>query len=182
MSIGLAITTPLLLAGSMVVWGLLFATGLPTLACSLIASAAMVSGLLMLERVAPRPGLAPRAAGTLHSDVAFTATTTLVALMIPYVVSIPLGRAAGVALGTGSLWPAGLPRTASVIVCVLVADFTSYWWHRLQHTSGTSWLWRIHSVHHSSRHFDLWMGGRVHPLDAPVSRPSATLLALVGDP
>jgi sterol desaturase/sphingolipid hydroxylase (fatty acid hydroxylase superfamily) len=183
MSVGLGITTPALLAGSVVIWGLLFATGLPTLACSLIASGAMVSGLLVLERIAARPGLAPRPAGTLHSDVAFTATTTLVALAMPYLVSIPLGRAAGVALGTASFWPAGLPRPASIVACVLVADFTSYCWHRLQHTTGASWLWRIHSVHHSSRHFDLWMGGRVHPFDAlGFTTVGYALLAIVGAP
>ena len=160
-----ALATPALLVTSMLAWIVLWTTGVPPVASSLAASIVMVAGLLLLERVTPRPGLGPRPAGTLRSDVAFTATTTMVAIVAPSWLVIPLGRAVAAELGTARVWPAGLPLWASALAAVLVADLTSYWWHRLQHTTGESWLWRLHSVHHSPRHFDFWMGARVHPLD-----------------
>jgi sterol desaturase/sphingolipid hydroxylase (fatty acid hydroxylase superfamily) len=160
-----AVATPALLTASMVAWIALWRAGVPSLASSLSASIVMVVGLLLLERVMPRPGLEPRPSGTLLCDVAFTATTTVVAVVAPSLVVVPLVRAAASALGAVPLWPAGLPLWASVVAAILVADLMSYWWHRLQHTTGDSWLWRLHSVHHSPRHFDFWMGARVHPLD-----------------
>jgi sterol desaturase/sphingolipid hydroxylase (fatty acid hydroxylase superfamily) len=125
----------------------------------------VVAGMLLLEAATPRPGLAARPAGTLRSDVAFTATTTIMAMVVPAFVLIPFARRAVAAIGMPVVWPAWMPLWASAVAAVVLADFNSYWWHRLQHTTGESWLWRIHSVHHSPRHFDFWMGARVHPLD-----------------
>jgi sterol desaturase/sphingolipid hydroxylase (fatty acid hydroxylase superfamily) len=160
-----ALATPALLGTSVVAWIALWTGGMPPLASSLVASIMMVAGVLLLEIATPRPGLGPRPSGTLASDVAFTATTTVVAVVAPSLVVVPLGRAAGAALGAATFWPARVPFWASAVTAVLIADLTSYWWHRLQHTTGGSWLWRLHSVHHSPRHFDFWMGARVHPLD-----------------
>jgi sterol desaturase/sphingolipid hydroxylase (fatty acid hydroxylase superfamily) len=161
-----ALVTPALLSAAMGAWIVLWTAGVPSLASSLLASIVVVVGLLLLERAMPRPGLEPRPPGTLRCDIAFTATTTVFALVAPSVVVIPLVRAATSALGAAPVWPASLPLWASAVAAILVADLTSYWWHRLQHTTGDSWLWRLHSVHHSPRHFDFWMGARVHPLDA----------------
>jgi sterol desaturase/sphingolipid hydroxylase (fatty acid hydroxylase superfamily) len=159
------LATPALLATSMLAWIAFWTAGAPSLASSLGASLVMVAGVLFLEHATPRPGLAERPAGTIRSDVAFTAVTTVVAVVAPPLLVVPLGRAAAAALGMAPVWPASLPLWAGTVVAVLVADLTSYWWHRLQHTTGESWLWRLHSVHHSPRHFDFWMGARVHPLD-----------------
>jgi sterol desaturase/sphingolipid hydroxylase (fatty acid hydroxylase superfamily) len=177
------LATPVLLATSLVAWIALWTGGMPPLASSLVASLVIVAGVVLLEIAAPRPGLAPRPAGTLRSDVASTATTTLVAVVAPSLVVIPLGRTAGVALGASTVWPTNLPLWASAIAAVLLADFTSYWWHRLQHTTGGSWLWRLHSMHHSPGHFDFWMGGRVHPLDVVgFTFVGYGLLAVLGAP
>jgi sterol desaturase/sphingolipid hydroxylase (fatty acid hydroxylase superfamily) len=183
MSVALLLTTPGLLAGAMVLWVALFGAGVPSFACSLVGLTVVTAGMLALERYASRPGLDARPAGTLVSDVSFTATTAVVAIFLPSFVSVPLGRAAGVALGTASIWPARLPFVPAIVACVVLADFTSYWWHRLQHTTGDSWLWRIHSVHHSPRHFDYWMGGRVHPFDTfGFTLVTYAFLAFVGAP
>ena len=157
--------TPALLVSSMLAWLALRTAGLPALASSLLASLVMMAGILLLEIATPRPGLGPRPRGSLRCDLLFTATTTFVALGTPSLVAIPLGRAAGGALGTTAGWPTDLPLGIGVVLAVLVADLSSYWWHRLQHTMGSGWLWRLHSVHHSPRHLDFWSGGRVHPLD-----------------
>jgi sterol desaturase/sphingolipid hydroxylase (fatty acid hydroxylase superfamily) len=160
-----ALATPVLLATSALAWTAMWKAGMPTLVASLGASVVIVTGLLLLECSIPRPGLAPRPQGTLRSDVAFTATTTVVAVVAPSLVVIPFGRAVTTSLGLPVAWPTHLPLWTSAVAAIVVADFTSYWWHRLQHTTGDSWLWRIHSVHHSPRHYDFWMGARVHPLD-----------------
>ena len=178
-----ALVTPGLLAASMVTWIALWTSGLPSVATSLLASLVMVGGILLLEWAIPRPGLDPRPAGTLRSDVAFTATTTLLAIAAPPFVVVPLGHVAGGTLGSAALWPARLPLWASSVAAIVIGDFTSYWWHRLQHTTGDSWLWRLHSVHHSPRHFDFWMGARVHPLDTLVFTIVAFgVLAAIGAP
>lgn len=160
-----ALATPALLVSSLLAWLALWTAGLPTLAASLLASLVMVAGIVSLERTYPRPALDPRPSGTLASDIAFTATTTVMAVIVPSILVVPVAHAAAATIGATRIWPTRFPLWASTVAAILVADFTSYWWHRLQHTTGESWLWRIHSVHHSPRHFDFWMGGRVHPLD-----------------
>ena len=177
------LTTPALLAGSVVAWIVLWRDGVPSLASSFLASIIMVAGVLLLERTMPRPGLETRRPGTLRSDVAFTALTAIVAVAVPSLVVIPLGQAAGSVFGARTIWPGRMPLWASAVAAVLVADLTSYWWHRLQHTTGESWLWRLHSVHHSPRHFDFWMGARVHPLDTlGFTIVSYGVLAALGTP
>src|SRR5262249_7665530 len=49
------------------------------------------------------------------------------------------------------------------IEVVVLSDFLVYWGHRLQHRVG--WLWRFHSVHHSSQHLDWLAAHREHPVD-----------------
>lgn len=45
------------------------------------------------------------------------------------------------------------------ILAVMAADFSYYWMHRIQHK--VRFLWAIHSVHHSSKEFDLTTGLRL---------------------
>jgi len=57
-----------------------------------------------------------------------------------------------------------LPITAGTIVlAVLVADFTYYWEHRLAHEIRVLWL--HHAVHHSSRHMNIVTGFRFGPFE-----------------
>ncbi len=175
--------TPALLGGALAAWFAVRRTGVPAVVCSVVVGAAAVGVLAALEWLLPRPGLAPRPAGTLASDLCFNALTMVVAIVLPAVVLVPLGRAVGATLGTTRLWPNELRPWVNVVACVLIVDFTSYWWHRLQHTTGESWLWRLHSVHHAPRHFDLWVGGRVHPLDVVVfTIVGYVLLGIAGAP
>ena len=47
-----------------------------------------------------------------------------------------------------------IPMNAySWVVVLLVADFSYYWMHRIEHK--VRFLWALHSVHHSSQEFDL---------------------------
>jgi sterol desaturase/sphingolipid hydroxylase (fatty acid hydroxylase superfamily) len=58
---------------------------------------------------------------------------------------------------------ASQPFWLQVLEVVVLSDFLVYWGHRLQHRVG--FLWRFHSVHHSSEHLDWLAAHREHPLD-----------------
>ncbi|MCL6274997.1 sterol desaturase family protein [Muricauda sp. 2012CJ35-5] len=53
---------------------------------------------------------------------------------------------------------------ATIICCVLLADFAYYWEHRTMHRIGIGWA--THTVHHSSPHFNMSVAYRFGPLDA----------------
>jgi len=55
-----------------------------------------------------------------------------------------------------------IPFWWQVPVVFVLADFLSYWQHRLFHTRP---LWPVHAVHHSSRQLDWLSSGRFHPLN-----------------
>ncbi len=67
---------------------------------------------------------------------------------------VPRGLEAGVA---------SLPGWVQVAAALVVSDLAGYAYHRAAHR--VPWLWRIHSVHHSSQELDWLASVRVHPLD-----------------
>ena len=60
------------------------------------------------------------------------------------------------------------PAVIQFLECVLVADLSEYWVHRLFHRTG--WLWRFHAVHHSSTSMDWLAGSRLHVVDVVLTR------------
>ena len=50
-----------------------------------------------------------------------------------------------------------------VVEVILFSDLLVYWGHRLQHR--VEFLWRFHSIHHSTEHLDWLAAHREHPLD-----------------
>lgn len=72
-----------------------------------------------------------------------------------------------------------LPLPLQFLAVLVLADFTQYWIHRAFHR--LSFLWRLHSVHHSSTAMDWLAGSRMHPLDALATRAGVmTVLVLLG--
>lgn len=53
------------------------------------------------------------------------------------------------------------PLWLIVIEMVILSDLLLYWRHRLMHM----FLWRLHSIHHSSRQVDWLSSVRFHPID-----------------
>lgn len=47
-----------------------------------------------------------------------------------------------------------------MIVAILLLDFWTYWWHRLNHR--IPFLWRFHSVHHTDPKMDVTTASRFH--------------------
>ncbi|HEX2675322.1 MAG TPA: sterol desaturase family protein, partial [Polyangiales bacterium] len=153
-----ATATPLIVAGCMPAWFWLLPRMPGPLSCSLALQAVIVVLLVILERALPHPTLARRPPGTLHVIVFYNLAATAVAVALPSLVYVPIAHAAGRASGLAALWPQNAPLWAHVVIALLVVDFTSYWWHRLEHRppAGQQWMWRLHSVHHAPTHFDLW--------------------------
>lgn len=60
------------------------------------------------------------------------------------------------------------PAVLQFFECILVADLTEYWIHRLFHRSR--WLWSFHAVHHSSTSLDWLAGSRLHVVDVVLTR------------
>lgn len=94
----------------------------------------------------------------------------------------------GVVIGVASLaWLPGLalrplvgalPTGVRLVSGVLLFDCTVYWVHRFSHE--VPFLWRFHSVHHSTRHLDWVSGLRNHPLDGALFAPPFVFLAACG--
>ncbi len=72
-----------------------------------------------------------------------------------------------------------LPVALQFVLVLLVSDGMSTLTHRLHHRWRP--LWRVHAVHHSSRHLDWLSAVRVHPLNELAQRvPSAVVAITLG--
>lgn len=54
-----------------------------------------------------------------------------------------------------------LPLIVQAFLGAFIIDFSTYWRHRFTH----SYLWKIHSIHHSALHISWLTAIRLHPLD-----------------
>ena len=66
--------------------------------------------------------------------------------------------------GWGVLPHSGLPPWASIVITVVVLDFSYYLQHYLLH--AVPLLWRLHRTHHSDVEYDFSTGVRFHPFEA----------------
>lgn len=64
-----------------------------------------------------------------------------------------------------------LPFVAELFLAFFVTDFFQYWVHRFFHTQR--YLWRFHSVHHSTKNMDWLAGSRMHFMDIFLTRAFA---------
>jgi sterol desaturase/sphingolipid hydroxylase (fatty acid hydroxylase superfamily) len=64
-------------------------------------------------------------------------------------------------------WPTALHPVLQVFLLIAVMDFFRYWYHRWMHE--TPFMWRWHSVHHSSTRLYWFNGVRSHPVEGFVS-------------
>lgn len=71
-----------------------------------------------------------------------------------------------------------LPEVPRMLLGVVVFDVAVYWAHRFGHE--VPFLWRFHSVHHSTEHLDWVSGFRNHPFDGVFFAPAFVLLLVAG--
>jgi sterol desaturase/sphingolipid hydroxylase (fatty acid hydroxylase superfamily) len=60
-------------------------------------------------------------------------------------------------------WIQQLPFIVALFLAFFTTDFFQYWAHRIFHNHV--YLWRFHSVHHSTQHMDWLAGSRTHFID-----------------
>jgi len=65
------------------------------------------------------------------------------------------------------IWPTQLHPVVQVLLLLSVNDFFRYWYHRWMHEN--EFMWRWHSVHHSSERLYWFNAARSHPLEGLVS-------------
>ncbi len=61
-----------------------------------------------------------------------------------------------------------LPIWGQFLLATFLADLFQYWTHRIHHRSG--FLWKFHSVHHSSHSMDWLAGSRTHLFEVFMTR------------
>lgn len=60
-------------------------------------------------------------------------------------------------------WVVGLPFLLELLLALIVTDIFQYWAHRFFHSHH--YLWRFHSIHHSTENMDWLAGSRTHFID-----------------
>ncbi len=61
------------------------------------------------------------------------------------------------------IWVSGLPFIVELFLALLITDVFQYWAHRFFHSHH--YLWRFHSIHHSTENMDWLAGSRTHFID-----------------
>ncbi len=106
--------------------------------------------------------------GRLNKDLIFDSVANVLTFGAFYVIEIIIGILFATKLYFWVYANFSLPHLplnwATVICCVLLADFAYYWEHRMMHRIGIGWA--THTVHHSSPHFNMSVAYRFGPLDA----------------
>lgn len=103
-----------------------------------------------------------------HNDVGTDVIHNLVSItFIPTLARVLLAAifwiiAKSVTLPALNIWPENWPIAAQVALACVVAEFGSYWIHRLAHEKD--WLWRLHATHHSALRIYWLNAARDHPL------------------
>lgn len=81
----------------------------------------------------------------------------------------------------GVWWPSDWPYLAQVFLAGVPLDLALYAMHRLSHRYN--FLWRMHSIHHSSRRLYWLNGERRHPIHAVLmAGPGLVALGVLGAP
>lgn len=167
---------PITMALAMVGVALAPTTGFPLLALAGIAACGW-SAVAVLERLAP---FEPK---WQHRDKDFPADVVHLLVNLAVMHAAVLGfvvlrRHMG---WDGIWWPGDWPYLAQVFLAGLPLDLSLYVVHRLSHRFG--FLWRLHSIHHSSRRLYWLNGERRHPLHAALmAGPGLLVLGLLGAP
>ena len=114
-------------------------------------------------------------------------TTDLLYAMLAPITQV-VGAIAAVAIGLVSLaWVPALPLRPIVgslpspvrgVIAIVLFDFLVYASHRASHE--VPFLWRFHSVHHSTKTLDWVSGFRAHPFDGVFAAPAFAVLLGAG--
>jgi sterol desaturase/sphingolipid hydroxylase (fatty acid hydroxylase superfamily) len=65
-------------------------------------------------------------------------------------------------------WIQSLHIGVQVLILIICADFVLYWSHRLFHE--IPFMWKFHTIHHSTEHMDWMAGSRTHIVNTIIDR------------
>ena len=71
------------------------------------------------------------------------------------------------AIPSARIFPTTWPFLSQVVLATLIAEFGSYWSHRLHHADRR--LWWLHALHHGSKRLYTLNNFRVHPLNYTIN-------------
>jgi len=119
--------------------------------------------IAVLERLLPRHADWNHSHDDLLTDIIYFPTNLVVAgglsslwAGLHIVLATELQRAVG-----SPVWPSAWPLVLQVLLACVAAEFFAYWPHRWMHENA--FLWRFHSIHHSSKRV-YWLNAiRAHP-------------------
>ena len=75
-----------------------------------------------------------------------------------------------------------LPLGFQILLGLVFHDLLLYWYHRIQHETGDSFLWRVHRPHHSPDRLHMLSGGRNHLIDLCALVASLAVTRCLGFP
>jgi sterol desaturase/sphingolipid hydroxylase (fatty acid hydroxylase superfamily) len=125
--------------------------------------------LLVIERLFPARPL-PRVRGWLLKGIVFFVLGGALSGLLPGLITSLLG-------GHVPFDLRGLGTVAGGLVGFALADFVSYWTHRILHNVPALWRW-THQLHHSAERLDVAGSAYFHPFDN-LLQGGVNLLALL---
>ena len=117
-----------------------------------------------IELVFPKRKEQPRFHLEWRTDLVYFAISHLFIQLFGVITKKPAEAFFGwIELGPIREWIVNLPFLAEIFLALLVTDVFQYWAHRIFHSHH--YLWRFHSVHHSTKSMDWLAGSRTHFVD-----------------
>lgn len=117
----------------------------------------------------------PQLAGDIAHALVSPATQLITAFVALPIALVSLAWLPGLAIRP---LVALIPAPILPFVAVALFDFVIYWTHRWGHE--VPFLWRFHSIHHSTEHLDWVSGFRNHPFDGVFLAPAFAFLIAAG--
>ena len=161
---------PLLLLGTLALFGASLALHWPLSTVFLWMAAGRLALLLLVEFLHPARPAWRMSWASFRRDLKYMAvnggTTGLLKLLAAWL-AVDLSR-----LNAGLV--SGLPMPLEFLALLLSFEFFQYWYHRLSHEGRGrwgAWLWKVHVAHH--------LPDRVYLLMHPVGHPVNLLLSLL---
>jgi sterol desaturase/sphingolipid hydroxylase (fatty acid hydroxylase superfamily) len=147
----------------------------------------LVQALLVLERSGRLRATTKPSYRSLRTDLGYLLLVPLTELLSRTLTTLAIVACA--LLAGGHVGPELLrgfgpvvkqPRWLIVLEMLVLSDFIYYWIHRLAHTNPL--LWRLHAVHHSTRHLRWTSAWRAHPAEVYLHLITIVPLFLLGFP
>jgi sterol desaturase/sphingolipid hydroxylase (fatty acid hydroxylase superfamily) len=104
----------------------------------------------------------------------------IITTFVLFVCALLVGRVATSDVMSGFGPVVRQPRWLVLTEMVVLSDFIYYWTHRAAHTVPA--LWRLHAIHHSTRHLRSLSALRAHPAEVYVQICNMVPLFLLGFP